>query len=228
MTRALSDSPSISNANTGVAGQTVAHAPFWYPAWAELLGAAAWLSTPGLRLAWVNARAEAMLGRPASQLLGRSCAGAIAGRDARGAPFCSAHCPLLFRALRRRPIEPFELRLRDTGPAATRILVIPLTAPDHSRPWLLHCAVSAKGPAPAERFLVRVAARSPGPPVGPTRQRLTVRESEILALLCDDRDLPAIAATLGVSYATIRNHVQHLLRKLGAHSLLEAVARSLV
>jgi DNA-binding NarL/FixJ family response regulator len=31
-----------------------------------------------------------------------------------------------------------------------------------------------------------------------------------------------------VSYATIRNHVQHLLRKLGAHSLLEAVARSLV
>jgi DNA-binding NarL/FixJ family response regulator len=37
-----------------------------------------------------------------------------------------------------------------------------------------------------------------------------------------------IADHLVVSYATIRNHVQHILVKLGVHSILEAIAVALV
>jgi DNA-binding CsgD family transcriptional regulator len=53
---------------------------------------------------------------------------------------------------------------------------------------------------------------------------LTQREAEILRLLAEDRDLRDIAASLQVSYATVRNHVQHILTKLSVHSILEAVA----
>jgi DNA-binding NarL/FixJ family response regulator len=53
---------------------------------------------------------------------------------------------------------------------------------------------------------------------------LSPREREVLAYLCNGRDPAAIAAALGLSVNTVRNHVQHVLAKLGAHSQLEAVA----
>ena len=36
-----------------------------------------------------------------------------------------------------------------------------------------------------------------------------------------------IAARLGLSHATIRNHIQNILRKLDVHSQVEAVALSI-
>jgi DNA-binding NarL/FixJ family response regulator len=53
---------------------------------------------------------------------------------------------------------------------------------------------------------------------------LTAREREILALLAAGTSNSAIAATLHLSVNTVRNYVQSILTKLGAHSKLEAVA----
>ena len=53
---------------------------------------------------------------------------------------------------------------------------------------------------------------------------LSEREREILRLLSNDESLHGIAHRLDLSYATVRNHVQHVLNKLGVHSILEAVA----
>ncbi len=53
---------------------------------------------------------------------------------------------------------------------------------------------------------------------------LTRRELEVLELLADGMPNPGIAAHLHISINTVRNHVQNLLTKLGAHSRLEAVA----
>jgi DNA-binding NarL/FixJ family response regulator len=53
---------------------------------------------------------------------------------------------------------------------------------------------------------------------------LTPREAEILALVADGLSNKAIAAELGLRLHTVRNHVQNVLTKLGAHSKLEAVA----
>jgi len=53
---------------------------------------------------------------------------------------------------------------------------------------------------------------------------LTARERECLKLLVEGCDTAAMVATLGVSAATVRTHVQALLTKLGVHSRLEAVA----
>ena len=53
---------------------------------------------------------------------------------------------------------------------------------------------------------------------------LTPRQSEILHLLSHGRSTQQIAAELHLSLLTVRNHVRGVLRALGAHSRLEAVA----
>jgi two-component system nitrate/nitrite response regulator NarL len=53
---------------------------------------------------------------------------------------------------------------------------------------------------------------------------LTRRELEVLRLLAEGCNTRAVAQRLGVSPATVRNHVQNLLGKLGVHSRLQAVA----
>lgn len=52
---------------------------------------------------------------------------------------------------------------------------------------------------------------------------LTMREREVLQLLAEGRSTLDIAHALTLSPHTVRNHVQRALRKLGAHSKLEAV-----
>jgi DNA-binding NarL/FixJ family response regulator len=59
-----------------------------------------------------------------------------------------------------------------------------------------------------------------------TTEPLTPRELEVLYLLASGASTGAAAASLGISTATLRAHVQAVLRKLGAHSRLEAVAEA--
>jgi PAS domain S-box-containing protein len=53
---------------------------------------------------------------------------------------------------------------------------------------------------------------------------LTPRQNEVLRLLGEGKSTAQIAATLHLSKETVRNHIRHILRALGAHSRLEAVA----
>jgi DNA-binding NarL/FixJ family response regulator len=64
----------------------------------------------------------------------------------------------------------------------------------------------------------------PAPPDGTGLGELTRREVEILHLIATGLNTKDAAERLHVSPATIRNHVQNILGKLGAHSRLEAVA----
>lgn len=56
---------------------------------------------------------------------------------------------------------------------------------------------------------------------------LTPREREILRLLVDGRTNAEIAAHLGLSLYTVKNHVRNLLGKLGVGSRTEAVSLAL-
>ena len=53
---------------------------------------------------------------------------------------------------------------------------------------------------------------------------LTPRQAEVLDLLERGRTTQQIASELHLSKETVRNHVRHILRAVGAHSRLEAVA----
>jgi DNA-binding NarL/FixJ family response regulator len=75
--------------------------------------------------------------------------------------------------------------------------------------------------APSSLVRLVQSARAPEPAgSGP----LTVRESEVVQLMVDGVSTAGIAGELGVSINTVRNHTQSILRKLGAHSRLEAAA----
>ncbi len=64
---------------------------------------------------------------------------------------------------------------------------------------------------------------SPDQPVG-EEPPISKRELEVLQLMAEGLSTTAMAGRLFVSSHTVRNHVQHILAKLGAHSKLEAVS----
>jgi PAS domain S-box-containing protein len=61
-------------------------------------------------------------------------------------------------------------------------------------------------------------------PEDPLPPHLTPRQTEVLRLLKRGRSTEQIAQELHLSTETVRNHVRHLLRALGVHTRLEAVA----
>jgi DNA-binding NarL/FixJ family response regulator len=70
----------------------------------------------------------------------------------------------------------------------------------------------------------RLAQTRPPPEDGQPPSDLTRRELTILQLIAGGASTRAMAEKLHVSPATVRNHVQHILGKLGVHSRLEAAA----
>lgn len=203
----------------------------WLPPWVGSLATAVWVRGPDGRLRYLNGHAESLLGRPVAACIGKRCHEVVAGTDEAGRPFCEASCSLVQRARRGRDIAPALLGLASPGAESRwiQVLAIPIRGPDGSGPWLVHCALPADRAHRIGDFVKRVASRSQhvGEPGG-VALLLSPRETEILRLLAEDENLHAIAARLRVRHVTVRNHVQHILAKLGAHSILEAVAYFLV
>jgi DNA-binding NarL/FixJ family response regulator len=56
--------------------------------------------------------------------------------------------------------------------------------------------------------------------------RLTGREREVLRLMRDGQGNQEVARRLRIRYQTVRGHVRNLMKKLDAHSRLEAVAKA--
>jgi PAS domain S-box-containing protein len=63
---------------------------------------------------------------------------------------------------------------------------------------------------------------STAPP--PPHPKLTPRQNQILHLLARGHSTRQIAGELHLTVETVRNHIRHLLRAMGAHSRLEALA----
>lgn len=206
-----------------------ARSPDWLPAWIGELALPVWISDPRGKINYVNRRAETLLGVTAEDCRGRPCHEVIGGSDGSGRSICGPDCSVAVRARRHSEIEPFQLCVAGANGVRRwiRVLIITLRGVDDGRPWLVHCALSADKERRIERYLSRVAARTVQRQVESRvaqRLALTPREREILQRLAQDEDLRTIAEDLNVSYVTVRNHVQHLLEKLGVHSIIEAVA----
>ena len=60
----------------------------------------------------------------------------------------------------------------------------------------------------------------------PPPQSLSPRQREVLGLLAEGIQARDIGVRLGLSEATVRNHIRGLLHRLGCHSQLQAVARA--
>ena len=200
----------------------------WVPPWALKLGMPVWISDPDRCITYVNGRAEGLLGQPAGKCVGQPCSEVVRGRTVKGKPFCARQCPVIRQLDFQSEIEPIRLRIGAGRKAKwVQVVVIVAQAPDFSGPYVVHCVIDDEREQRFKRYLAKVMTRSPKPRLAKNRVTgpvLTRREKEILALLSDDASLREIADKLHLSYTTVRNHVQHILNKLGVHSTMEAVA----
>ena len=175
----------------------------------------------GAIVAW-NRSAEATFGYTATQAVGRKCWDLLAGQDVFDNRYCCQGCPIREMAFCHEPIKGSTLTMKTAMQERRKYDICMLLVCDSNGTELLvHLCHPARDAADA-RPGAALAGRTP---VHSGRRALTQREVEVLGLLADGLETRDIASELGISVATARNHLQHVLRKLRAHSRVAAIAR---
>lgn len=191
------------------------------------------------RVVFWNRAAEKLLSRSSASTLGRRCHELIQARDVFGNRFCTENCPVVDMARRNETIRPFEwhvavaprerprkaqvqiVRVPGNGPGQYSLVHLLEPIDDDIRLSRMLSALQARPveagaplPRPVEPENVPTAATPP----------LTRREREVLACIARGLQNKEIAVALGISLATVRNHVHAILEKLDVHSKLEALS----
>lgn len=152
-----------------------------------------------------NAAAERWFGRPAGTAIGKPCSRVVPTHDLFGCGHASPQ--------------------RGEGPARMNTVNVSLfEVPGRRRDsWTL---IHVLQPIEGAGLLARLAGRLNAEPDGLHDEvpALTHREREILRCVARGFQNKEIARELHISHATVRNHIQNLLRKLDVHSKLEAVS----
>jgi len=175
------------------------------------------------RIVLWNRAAERILGYTAREAIGRSCCELFVGRDDSGNRLCYKGCHVMALVKMGDPVQSFDMQTRTKAGRPVWINISILTASNgHGGPLTIHLFRDVT--ATKELLnLVNERLTAPAPAVD-SNNDLTRRELEILRLVAGGSDTKAVAERLNVSPATVRNHVQNILGKLGVHSRLQAVA----
>lgn len=190
-----------------------------------------------------NQGAESLLGYSVQEVLGRHCHDVIQARNCTGVSICGKQCSHFEEArhLRWLPNQSFCARSKE----GTDIWIDVTTLSVVQRgklSILVHIFRNSSGPnsrpgpelklPDLETKLVSESAfqtnsREPRDEKNEGNAKavpLTRRELAVLRYLAGGMRTQAIAGCLYISPTTVRNHVQSILRKLGVHSRLEAIA----
>ena len=178
------------------------------------------------RIVYWNPAAEKILGYQPQEVLGRNCCDLIRGLNGAGELFCYPGCHVESLLQLGEPVQNYNLQTNDRS-GRSRWLNLSTLAVPGSEPQLrmtVHFFRDITASRELESLVSQSLARFPASPPDPRPiANLTRREIETLRLLAHGLGTAAIAAKLGVSVVTARNHVQHILNKLAVHSRLEAV-----
>jgi len=179
------------------------------------------------RIVFWNRAAERLLGYAAREVVGKPCCDVFVGRDPAGNRLCYQGCHVQTLVKRGEAVEHFQMATRTKAGRPVwldiSILAVPGARRDAATTVHLFRDVTTAHEVEA---LVRERLAQMRPPLddGPPSPELTRRELDILRLMVAGASTRAMADRLHVSPATVRNHVQHILEKLGVHSRLEAAA----
>jgi DNA-binding NarL/FixJ family response regulator len=99
--------------------------------------------------------------------------------------------------------------------------------PSDASPEQIDAALRAVGAGLVVRSIEGAAAGFDAMPERSLQNLLTPREIEVLSVIAHSLSNKAIARRLNISLHTVKFHIESLLRKLGAHSRAEAVAKGL-
>ncbi len=185
-----------------------------------------------------NESAEQMLGRPADEVLGEHCHEVFAGRDSQNFRFCRQNCPVTQNARRGRATADYDVvaTSADGKDLWANVSVMLLKQPQ-AAPLVLHTFRDVTERRRVETFARRameslreIESPPPGQPEQDAEEPrptpippLSRREMQALQLMAVGLSTKEIAEHLGVSPITARNHITHVITKLGAGNRLQAV-----
>jgi PAS domain S-box-containing protein len=178
-----------------------------------------------MRVVFWNDTATRIFAVDEGAALGRRCDEIVAGFETNGAALCGPDCRVVGCARRGHAAETYDLVRTgvDGRQQWLNVSIIVLRGRRRHSTLSVHLVRDVSERRAVERRAETLLEGLPaGPEVGEARQ-LTRREAEVLRLLACGASNRGIAETLGISATTVRNHTEHLIRKLGAHSKLEAV-----
>lgn len=166
-------------------------------------------------VAW-NQGAEELTGIATADAVGQPCWVVLAGRHDSGALICHKQCSRARLARAGWPVQTEAMNIHGAdGPR--RIAVDTVSVNGNGSSLFLHLMRDA----PAAVVTDEQTLLDPGPP-----PRLTPRQLDVLRLLGEGSPARTISLKLGLTEATVRNHIRAVLLELGAHSQLEAVFRA--
>ncbi len=177
----------------------------------------------------LNKAAGRFLGYEQKGILGNRCYEVFCGTDLFGNRFCDKNCPVVNMAHRDEGVRSFELNLRTATCEIfrTNISIIVISGKATSEFTIIHLLKPLENGkekrSSANGFLLPGRVSDQPSFHGLNSGPLTPREIEVLRQLAAGTSTKEIATLLFISVATARNHVQSILRKLKAHSRLEAV-----
>jgi PAS domain S-box-containing protein len=191
----------------------------------------------GQIVAW-NQAAETLTGLAASEVLGKPCAEIIHGMDECG-PVCSPECTVKQAIRKHHPVSNFDLQIQTAkGRQWCNVSVLIADELNSTMPYSIHIIrqvdVQKRLELLMRDFIVtgtELPAEQAKTLISSTRAtgretELSDRERDVLRLLATGTTTLAIAEKLHISRTTVNNHIQHILRKLNAHSRLEAIRRA--
>ena len=186
-------------------------------------GDGAFVVTDDGRITLWNQAAARILGYTAREAVGRRCCELFVGRDDDGNRLCYTGCHVMTLVQMGDPVQNFDMQTQAKTGRSLWLNVSVIAIPDGgngARTIHLFRDVTAS------KELLKLVAERASPPstAAASGGELTRRELEILRLVAGGANTTVIAQRLNVSPATVRNHVQNILGKLGVHSRLEAAA----
>ena len=196
---------------------------------------------PAQSIIYWSPQAERVLGFSAREVLGKPCHEVLSGAEDDGRPFCRSNCPAISAVRRNRGVPAYDVRssTRDGQDCWLNVSILPLPRSVAGEPIAVHLFRDVTNRRQAEALAQQVLAAvqtfqggtEMAAPAGPDRSRatpslLTGRELEVLHHLARGASTANIAESLEIATGTVRNHIEHILRKLGVNSRLEATVEA--
>jgi len=195
------------------------------------------LDRNGVVAAW-NKPAEKLFGIGSETAVGNQCSDVLHGVDECG-QVCTVDCAVKLHAIRHEPMSTYDIQA-DTGKGKVWFSMTVMMAERGGTAdgYTLHIARSADLKKRFEHLLrdfvvkeTSLADTALGPMISVKNSvthltDLSSREIEVLKLLALGESTKKIADKLFISPTTVNNHVQSILKKLSAHTRLEAVRRA--
>lgn len=185
-----------------------------------------------------NRAAERLLGFRATDVAGHFCREVLRGETLSGRPLCSPFCPIGASVARGGGVRQFDMQTHTNDGRVVWLNVSSLPVPSRKPGafFVAHLFRDITKHAKVSQLIQELHAvacpiqvRQPEScgavmPDIPAALPLSQREREILRRLATGEKTVDMAMALGIKPKTVRNHIQRLLEKLGAHSRLQALA----